>query len=462
MMWTKRVFTRFVILFLLVAIAFAINYCARAFPIISGYGAKVMCSGIFLAGRDEKNVVEEELGFFPVKYGHYTVNYSDSSVTGTVFGFAKQKAIYRHGLGATLISEITEDSLRKQTFHLASSPILQQDSLPWPLGNLINDSFPQAIDRGKLLSSVHKAFIEKNKDLPVRTRAVVVLYDGQLIAEEYANGFNRHSRLQGWSMTKSVVSALIGILARQGRLQIDSPAPVREWADPGDPRHSITVRDLLQQSSGLDFLENYAKASDATVMLYERADMGGFTAKHKLKQLPGSFYYYSSGNTNVLSRMIRQITCDSLYYAFPYTQLFYRIGMQSAIMEPDASGTFVGSSYMYATARDWARFGLLYASDGFWQGHRILPENWVKETRTPAPAAMMGEYGFQFWLNAGDKEGNRKYPHAPEDMFCADGYESQFIFIIPSRKMVIVRLGLTQHNNFDADHFVEEIVSSVR
>ncbi len=462
MMWTKRVFTRFIILFLLVAIAFAVNYCARAFPIISGYGAKVMCSSVFLAERDEKKVLEEELGFFPIKYGQYTVNYADSSVTGTVFGMAKQKAIYRHGLGATLISEITEDSIRKQSFRLAPPPLIKQDSLPWPMGNMAADSFPHLIDKEKLLSSIHNAFVEKDKDKPVRTRAVVVLYDGRLIAEEYANGFNRQSKLQGWSMTKSVVSALIGILAGQGRLQIDSAAPVREWSDPGDPRHSITVRDLLQQSSGLDFLENYAKASDATVMLYERADMGGFTAKHKLKQFPGSYYYYSSGNTNILSRMIRQVTSDSLYYAFPYTQLFYRIGMQSAIMEPDASGSFVGSSYMYATARDWARFGLLYANDGIWQGERILPENWVSETRTPAPSALIGEYGFQFWLNAGDKEGNRKYPHAPADMFCADGYESQFVFIVPSKKMVIVRLGLTQHHNFDADHFVEEILSSVR
>lgn len=461
-MWSKRVFTRFIILFLLVAMAFTINYCARAFPIISGYGAKVMCSGVFLAGRDENNVREEELGFFFLKLGRYTVNYADSSVTGTVFGMAKRKAIYRSGLGATLISEIPEDSMRKQTFHLAPAPMMQQDSLRWPLGNLTGDPFPRAIDSEKLFSSIHIAFVEKDKDRPERTRAVIVLYNGQLIAEEYANGFNSHSRLQGWSMTKSVISALIGIMVSQGRLQIDSSAPVPEWSDPSDPRHSISVRDLLQQSSGLDFLENYSKASDATVMLYERADMGGFTARHKLKQLPGSYFYYSSGNTNILSRMIRQITRDSAYYAFPYTQLFNRIGMQSAVMEPDASGTFVGSSYMYATARDWARFGLLYANDGLWQGERILPENWVRESSTPAPASLQGEYGFQFWLNAGDKEGNRKYPHAPEDMFCADGYESQFIFIVPSKKMVIVRLGLSHYNNFDADHFVAEILSAVR
>jgi CubicO group peptidase (beta-lactamase class C family) len=461
-MWSKRVFTRFIILFLLVALAFAINYCARAFPIISGYGAKVMCSGVFLAGRDENKVREEELGFFPIKFGHYSVNYTDSSVTGTIFGIAKQKAIYRTGLGATLISEITEDSFRKQSFRIAPLPMTKQDSLRWPMGNLTDESFPQKIDSEKLYTAVHNAFVEKDIARPVRTRAILVLFDGQLIAEEYANGFTSRSRLQGWSMTKSVVSSLIGILVNQSRLQIDSSAPVREWSDPSDPRHSITVRDLLQQSSGLDFIENYSKASDATVMLYERADMGGFTAKHKLDQLPGSYFYYSSGNTNILSRMIRQITGDSLYYAFPYTQLFYRIGMQSAVMEPDASGSFVGSSYMYATARDWARFGLLYENDGVWLGERILPANWVKETSTPAPGASEGEYGFQFWLNAGDKEGNRKYPHAPEDMYCADGFESQFIFIIPSKKMVIVRLGLTQHHNFDADHFLQEILASFR
>ena len=459
---TKKEIFRFLILSIIVGIVFLVNYCARSFPIISGYGAKVMCSAIFLAGRNEKKVREEELGFFLMKIGHFTVNYSDSSVTGTVMGFAKQKAIYRKGLGSTLVSEISEDSIRRQHFNLYSPQDISQDSMHWPRGNIISDSFPGAIDRGKLSAAIADAFVEKDSTKPIRTRAVIVLYDGKIVGEKYADGFSQNSRLQGWSMTKSVISALTGILAFQGKLNIDSSAPVPEWSDPTDPRHEITVRNLLQQSSGLNFLEDYTKASDATIMLYEKANMGLFTALHKLKQEPGNFFYYSSGNTNILSRMIRQIVGDSAYYSFPYSQLFSRLGMESATMETDASGNFVGSSYMYATARDWARFGLLYANDGIWEGERILPEGWVKKTTEPAPAALHGEYGFQFWLNTGGQNGNRKYPDCPADLYCADGFESQYIFVVPSKNMVIVRLGLTQHNNFDADHFAQKILSAVR
>jgi hypothetical protein len=288
------------------------------------------------------------------------------------------------------------------------------------------------------------------------------LYDGQIVGEEYADGTSARTRLQGWSMTKSVMSALIGILVKEGKIKIDSNAAVPEWSDEDDPRHEITVKNLLQQSSGLDFLENYAKASDATIMLYERADMGRFTARHKLKDKPGSVFYYSSGNTNILSRLVRQTLGDSSYYAFPNLQLFSRVGMKSAVMEPDASGSFVGSSYMYATARDWARFGLLYYNDGRWLGQEILPPGWVQMSRIPASSCLKGEYGFQFWLNAGDVNGDRKFPQAPPDLFYADGFESQFVFIIPSKKLVIVRLGLTQHNNFDAGEFLKGIISAVK
>jgi CubicO group peptidase (beta-lactamase class C family) len=461
-MFSRRNFTRFTILFLLLILAFVVNYCARSFPIISGYGAKVMCSGIFLAGRDEQSLRQEELGFFPMRWGRFTVNYKDSSVTGTVFGLARRKAIYRSGLGATLISEISEDSLRVQHMILASPPKPDQDSLRWPMGNRLPDSFPKSINREALNAAIHQAFIETDLTKPVRTRAVIVLYNGQIVGEEYADNTSVNTRLQGWSMTKSVTSALIGILVKQGKINLDSNAEVPEWSDEDDPRHDITVKNLLQQSSGLDFLENYAKASDATIMLYESADMGRFTARHKLKEKPGAVFYYSSGNTNILSRLIRKTVGDSSYYLFPYQQLFTKIGMKSVVMEPDASGSFVGSSYMYATARDWARFGLLYFNEGNWLGQEILPPRWVEMTKVPASSCLRGEYGFQFWLNAGDVNGDRKFPQAPTDLFYADGFESQFVFIIPSKKLVIVRLGLSQYNNFDAGDFLKGIISSIK
>jgi CubicO group peptidase (beta-lactamase class C family) len=290
---------------------------------------------------------------------------------------------------------------------------------------------------------------------------VVVLYNGQLIAEQYAEGFTSKTKLAGWSMTKTVTSTLIGILVKLGKLSVDVPAPVPEWRELNDPRHSITIVNLLQQRSGLDFEENYSKSSDATSMLFEKADMGSYAASRPLKNKPGTAFYYSSGNSNILSRIIRKTLGDPLYYSFPYQQLFYKLGMYSAVIEPDPSGTYVGSSYMYATARDWARLGLLYLNDGIFNKERILPEGWVAKSTTPASADQRG-YGYQIWLNTGGDTSVKHYPAAPADMYYADGFESQFIFVIPSKNLVIVRLGLTQHNNFNADKFLHNVLAAAK
>jgi CubicO group peptidase (beta-lactamase class C family) len=290
------------------------------------------------------------------------------------------------------------------------------------------------------------------------------VHNGNIVAEQYAEGFSKNSKLIGWSMTKSITSALTGLLVKEGKLNVDDPAPVSEWKEANDPRHTITIKNILQQTTGLDFLENYAKSSDATKMLFARADMGAYTASHQLKNKPGEVFYYTSGNTNILSRIIREKIGEEDYHAFPYEKLLYKLGMYNTVIEPDASGTFVGSSYSYGTARDWARFGLFYLNDGVINGERLLPEGWVKQTTTPVGVARRGQYGYQFWLNAGAKNNpaNRNFPHCPTDMFCCDGYEGQYVFIIPSKNMVIVRLGLTQKNNFNADHFVSEVLASVK
>ena len=264
-------------------------------------------------------------------------------------------------------------------------------------------------------------------------------------------------------MSKSITSALTGILVKQNRLTVNDPAPVPEWKSNSDPSHSITLMQLLQHTTGLEFEEEYAKSSHATRMLFQKADMGAYAASLPLKYAPGSVFHYSSGNSNILSRIIRQTVGDDDYPAFPYEQLFYKLGMRSVIMEPDASGTFVGSSYCFANARDWARFGLLYINDGIAGQEQLLPEGWVKQTVIPASAAMMGEYGFQWWLNAGEKNNssNRWYPSLPTDMFFADGFEGQNIFIIPSEKLVIVRLGLTRKSRWGEEKFISAVMHAV-
>ncbi len=463
-MQKKKIIKRVILMLVLVVLGYGVNYCRKSFPIISGYGAKNMCSAVFVAHRNEKEVREQELGFGMIKLlGKYEVNYTDSSVTGSVFGFAKCKAIYRKGLGATLIGEMPEEELRKQHFILAQVPNINPDTIDWPMGDRLKDSFPTQVNKAKLQEAINNIFKEADTTKPIRTRAVIVLYDGKLIAEQYAQGFTKNTKLLGWSMTKSVTSALMGVLVRDGKLNINNPAPVPEWHDVQDPRHIITLKNLLQQSSGLDFEENYAKSCDATIMLFKKADMGAYTASRPLKYKPDSVFYYSSGNSNILSRVIRQTVGDNGYHKLAYDSLFYKLGMYSAVLEPDESGTFVGSSYMYATARDWARFGLLYLNKGMYNNQRILTEDWVEQSVIPAKASEKREYGFQFWLNAGEKNDvtKREYPSAPTDTYYADGYEGQRVFVIPSKKLVVVRLGLTQHKNFNSDAFIGAVVNAV-
>jgi len=275
------------------------------------------------------------------------------------------------------------------------------------------------------------------------------VYDGQIIGEKYAPGLDIHSKLAGWSMAKSVTNALIGILVAEDKLKTNDPAPVAEWKT--DVRKDITLNDLLQASSGLSWSESYfVPTSDFHNMFIKSDDKGAYAASRKLKQRPGELFQYSSGTTNILSRIIRQTTGEEQYYRFPYEKLFYKIGMNETVIEPDASGTFVGSSYVFATARDWARFGLLFLNDGVWNGERILPEGWVAYSMTPAPSAKMGEYGAQWWLNRGapEKPEIRKYPELPPDAYWADGFEEQFVMVIPGKKLVIVRLGVS-HHGFD-------------
>lgn len=396
----KKIVSLVIVAVLVFAMAYAINYLANAFPIIAGYGAKNLCSCVFVAGRDPQQVIAQELGADLVKLGTYAVDMTDSSATGTVFGFSKRKAIYRKGLGCTLVSERSEAELRNEIKNLAGPPVVRQDTLVWPDGDLIDATLWSQY--GKLQAVVRNAFNEQDSLKPVNTRAVVVVHHGNLVAEQYAPSFTADTRLMGWSMTKTLTNAMVGVLAKQGKLQVSLPAPVPEWRN--DERSNITLNDLMQASSGLQWEEVYAGASMATNCLFRKADAGGYAASAPLVHAPGSIWYYSSGTTNIISRIVRHTVGDDKYYRFPYEEIFHRIGAYSLVIEPDASGTFVGSSFSYATARDWARVGMLFLNDGIWNGERILPEGWVQYSVTPAKAAPLGEYGAQVWLNAGSAD----------------------------------------------------------
>jgi len=445
----------------LIVFIYVFQYGWRAFPIISGYSAKDVCSCVFVAGRDAQNVIDNELNNFPLSVGTVTVNAADSSATSTVFGLAKRKAVYRKGLGCTLLVETDEREFRNRKIKTFQPKKINTDTVPWPQGDKLDTAL--LINPSKIYQAIAPAFVETEieKVKQKRTRAVVVVYDGKIVAEKYADGFDKNSKHIGWSMTKSITNALVGILVRQGKLKTDAPAPIEAWRN--DERKNITITDLLHMSSGLKWNENYSGPSGATNMLFKKKNMGEYAAEAPLKFKPGEVFEYSSGTTNIISHIIRQTVGDEAYYQFPYRELFSKIGMNSIVLEPDAGGTFVGSSYSFATARDFARFGLLFLNDGVWNNERILPEGWVKYSTTPTSGAHRGEYGAQWWTNAGEKNNpsNRTYPDVPSDSFQADGFEGQYVFVIPSKKLVVVRLGLTKSSNFDMNQLVANIIAAL-
>ncbi|CAF0842710.1 unnamed protein product [Adineta steineri] len=268
------------------------------------------------------------------------------------------------------------------------------------------------------------------------------------------------------SLAKSITGTLMGILVQEKGFNIDEPAPVPEWNSTSDPRHNITTRDLLQQTSGLYWTETEDENSTLLRMLFIEGDMGHYAASLPLTNEPGSVWEYSTGNTMILSRIIRQQLGDKNYYSFPYEKLFYKIGMNSFVLEVDASGTFVGSSFFWGTARDWARYGLLYYNRGVFNNERILSEDWIDQTVASSDGYGGGRYGFQFYLNkpATDNTTVVRFPSVPTDAYYAAGVQGQDVFIIPSEKLVIVRLGATTTPDYDwgDDAFLGAVINAIK
>ena len=313
--WIKRILLFFSLLLLIVILMFL----WQGLPIITGYGARLLCSAVFLEGRNPDDVLKQDLASFPYNIAHFTINRQDSSATGSILGVARQKAAYRTGIGSTLLRGITEDELKNKQFGLPAPPAVNQDTINWPVGNQIQDPLSDSVNKQQLNTALDEAFRE-GKDHKRNTRAVVVVYNGRIIGEQYAPGFNEHMPQLGWSMTKSIVNALAGIMVKQGKLNIHEPAPVPEWQH--DERNKITIADLLQMSSGLRWWEFYFAPSNATTMLFKEKNMGPYAASLSLQSKPGTEFKYSSGTANLLSYIIRQRLGDGEYYRFPYAQLF--------------------------------------------------------------------------------------------------------------------------------------------
>ncbi|TAH18003.1 MAG: class C beta-lactamase-related serine hydrolase [Cytophagales bacterium] len=440
---TKKIVYGMLLLFGIFLIYFVYTGLQYAY-IASSYAAKTVCSCVFVSGREPDAVLSEDL--YAAPFVKTEIDQDNKSVSTNLYGFAAAKAIFRKGLGCTLVNELTETEIRQQT------GLQITDKLPESLVKV--QMIPPTIDSAALFKAIDLAFQEKDTSHIIRTRAITIFYKGQLLAEKYGKGITENTPLLGWSMTKSVTNAMIGLLVKDGKIDISKPAPIAEWKD--DERKQITTDQLLRMSSGLDFEEIYSLPSDATQMLFRKKGAGAYALLSKQRAKPDQEWYYSSGTSNILQEIARrQFGSQADYLAFPHLRLFQKIGMKSAVLEPDASGTYVGSSFMYATGRDWAKFGQLYLQDGIWNGERLLPEGWVKYSATETPLSK-GTYAAQFWLNHNDK-------NFPQDAFMALGFEGQSVTIVPSKELVIVRLGCTPNeNDFDRNQFIKSIVATVK
>lgn len=432
----------------------------------AGVAAQLACAGVFVSHRKLDDVVRDDvLRLSPLTKGNrYRID--QDSISVTAFGFVTRTAVYRPNVGCTLLVDSDAATLAQQAKSISAPPSVSTVQ-PWPFGDVVDTAaVPTGVDRAALDRAVADSFEDSTPNRDIDTRAIVVVYDGRIVAERYAPGFDRNTRLLGWSMSKSVTAALIGTLIASGKLALDAPPPIPEWKDQADPRSKITLRQLLNMSSGLAFNEPYDPGSDSTKMLFESHDMGAYAAAKSLAHAPGTFWSYSSGTANILSRLVFQETGGTLatYNAYARKVLFDPLGMSSATMEPDESGNFVGSSYFYATARDWARFGLLFLERGTIDGHRVLPESFIDFVRAPAPADPRKGYGGHFWLNGLAEPGSKRrwFPHLPGDMYAAEGHNDEFVAIFPSRNAVIVRLGWTVGNaSFDRDKHFAAILNSL-
>jgi len=441
---------------------------ARDVPkVATGFVADILCSETFVSGLDPQRNFAETTDAMPgtslITWAMDTrVDRVRRDVTVTLFGLGRSHAVYREGLGCSL----------DHGAPLADVQVPAEEGQPALLPEIAGPAIvaPQSEE---LASALDRAFAEPAQPPYRRTRAVVVMKSGRVIAERYADGIGPQTPLLGFSMTKSVVSALIGVLVRQGKLKLDGPAPVAAWKSPDDPRHAITVDQLLRHTAGLA-LGSSLEASLGSAfepvnrMKFMEADMAAYAETIPLETAPGAAWNYHDGNILILSQLIRNATGGTPEGAlrFARRELLGPLGMRHVTLQLDGSGTIEGSSEMLASARDWARFGQLYLNDGVAGGKRILPEGWVNYTASPTPNAWVG-IGAGFWTNQGDSFGAKfRVQHGwPRDAFFAKGTIGQYTIVIPSEKLVIVRLGRSPNAPPQADgvfDLVRDVVAALR
>lgn len=421
-----RLLRRIVLGLLIVALVAAVAGYWYARPLLrtgTGYAAHNACAVTSVAGRSEP---KDDLPPNPLVPYLRTKDVGDGGVQASVLGLlARQRAWHTDGFGCTLAEERPE---------LGTVTPVEGGANPF------TDSPPPA-SSPDLDAAVAEAFgddLSAADREALGTRAVVVVRDGELVAERYADGFDAETPQLGWSMSKSVTNLLVGTLVQQGRLALDEAGLREEWTD---ERADITVEHLLRMTSGLEWDETYALGTAITQMLYDEPDMGEFVAGRAAVHEPGTYQQYSSGSTTLLCAILTERT--GVGADLPRQQLFAPLGLTSAVLEPDAAGTPVCSSYLWATPRDWAAIGQFALQDGEWDGQQLLPDGWMTASTTAIEVETEEEgYGAGWWVNR-LPDGSLVEPSLPADAYFAEGHDGQWIIVVPSADLVVVRLGFS-------------------
>jgi CubicO group peptidase (beta-lactamase class C family) len=400
-------------------------------PLASAYAAKTVCSNVFIAKRDPDAVIRTDVQFAERRVAELMkidVDNANRRVEAALLGlFGRRYAAYAEGRGCTLVSK---DEILARAPAPPLLPLAVPDAL-WPTGETA-----QLSDDRRLRAALNDPVLQGPG-----MRAIVVVHDGRIVGETYGEGFNASTPLLGWSMTKTVNAALVGMAIKDGKLSLNQKGLFPRWAE--DARADISVADLMAMSSGLEFNEDLGLVNDPARMEFLVRDAAAFARDKALVAAPGMKFNYGSGSSVLLAR-IWQNAIGATAQAFPQERLFKPLGMTSAVLESDPSGTFLGEGFLYANAHDWARFGEFLRLGGEWNGQQLLSPGFVDYMRSPAPASDEGHgpvYGRgQLWLATGLGFA------LPADTFMLNGHLRQTITIIPSHKLVILRMGLTRED----------------
>lgn len=440
-----------------------------------GGTAKMVCSGTFIEGRALDEIRQHEVGLMPSWL--FQVEIGENFVRASALGglFARTADYGGPLVGCSLDDPTTGSTAQMERYASLGLSKSGAEEQPWPIGYVMSTSdiaeAQSAFDMDSLQSFVHKEFLNDT----LNTRGVVVSHNGQIVYEEYGDSeevghFDENTAQLGWSMTKSLLSALIGKRIEDGALSLDEEVT---WKGK-DPLPRVTVRDLLQMSSGLEFMETYGIVNDPALMIFTSEDTAAYASDKPHIHAPGEVWSYASGSSNILSRKLKEtFATEEEYLRYPREVLFDPLGMDSAVMEMDPSGLFVASSFSYATPRDWCKFGLLYLNHGSWpfgaeKQQQLLPSSWVDLTAQPAPASN-GLYSLHWWLggSAADRSVMPERLHwfydLPEGSMVCSGYAGQIVVVVPSHNLVIVRMGYSPKSvGWNAAHFVAGIVAAMK